>query len=359
MSLGLSRFPQPNSNSYNKPLAPFGEPINANHPEVPTSQSSPISQFVLDVVARMKDIGADLVRKTRSPNMSLLYQAAASVSEVNTVLASLTARHQQVTSSGNANGRRTAGNGEQQQQPQPMETMLTKLADEFAATASSLKPASGTATAAAAAVAASDTVEPDGEAAEADDTTEDSSSAAGSENASEDDSGQVDGEEPDENCKEEDCSDLTSLDPSSSMPPLYDVPTGDDQQQAASRFNIGRAGQMPTTSIGSNHLPYGDSTAAREQSSAGFIATNELYPQSDPHTISADAQYGPNSNLYSSTGSSAAASTTALSSANYLLPVIAAITMALASQLQVICIVVQQAAASNSHLRNSRAQSSS
>lgn len=329
----------------------FGEPINANHPEVPTSQSSPISQFVLDVVARLRDIGADLVRKsTRSPNMALI-----SVNEVNTVLASLTARHQQVSSSSAANGRRTPGNGEQQE---PMDTMLT-MDTMLAPVSSNLKPAAGAQGGAATAAAASDTVEPDGEAAEADDTTEDSSSVFSAENAFDDDSSQVDGEEPDVSCKEEDCSDLTSLDPSSSMAPIYDVPNGDDQQQAASRFNAGRGGPVSTTSIVSNHLPYGDPAVAREpQSSTGFITTNELYPQSDPHTITADAQYGPNSNLYTSTGSSAAAATASLSSANYLLPVIAALTIALVSRLQVISVVVQQASANNSHLRNSRALAS-
>lgn len=55
-------------NSYSKPLAPFGLPISANHPEVAVARSQPVSSLVLNLVARLKEIGTQLARKSvRTP----------------------------------------------------------------------------------------------------------------------------------------------------------------------------------------------------------------------------------------------------------------------------------------------------
>lgn len=58
---------------YNKPLAQFGLPISAGHPELSQAQAQPISPMVLNLVARLKEVGAQLARKSVRSHAQLAF----------------------------------------------------------------------------------------------------------------------------------------------------------------------------------------------------------------------------------------------------------------------------------------------
>lgn len=87
---------------------PFGDPITSSHPEVPAAHADPLSSLVLNYVAKLKDVKAQLAQKAaRSPQLASLSQTVALLQAAPDTL---TALAQSLTAANDSNSKQLAQN---------------------------------------------------------------------------------------------------------------------------------------------------------------------------------------------------------------------------------------------------------